>query len=189
MSSDMAAWIASPYQQPAVFIELTFASSTLYLWTGSGSKSWNGHTWLGAGAMLGFSLIEDASNTEARNLTVTLSGIDTTALPDCLSDIRLGLPVAVYLAGLDGSGAVIADPIAAWAGRMDQPDASVGPDTFTIALNCETRTVDLNTPVDRRYTNEDQQMDWAGDLVFQFVNSIQEMTLFFGGQSNTTNNI
>lgn len=185
----MAAWIAAPYQKPAVFIALTFASSTLYLWSGSGSKSWNSQTWLGAGAMLGVSIIEDGANTEARNLTVTLSGIDTSALPDCLSDVRLGMPVSVYLAGLDGTGAVIADPISAWSGRMDQPEAAIGPDTFTIDLNCETRTVDLNTPVDRRYTNEDRQIDHPGDMVFQFVNSIQEMTLFVGQQANTTNNI
>ena len=173
---------------PAIFAQITFAASTVYLWSGSGSTSWNGQTWLGAGAMLGFSLIEDAATTEARNLTVTLSGIDAVALPDCLAEVQLGLPVTIYIAAYS-AGSIIADPIAAWSGRVDQPEVTVAATDFAIALNCETRIVDMNIPVDRRYTNPDQQMDWPGDLGFMFVDAIQEMTLFWGQQANVTNNI
>lgn len=188
LSTAMQTWIAAPFQLPALFIQLTFSSSTLYLWSGSGSITWNGHTWVGVGALMGFSLIEDAANTEARNVTITLSGLDTTALPDCLAEVQLGLPVYIYLAGMS-AGTPIATPVMAWAGRMDRPDCVVGPETFLISLNCETRTVDLNVPVDRRYTNPDQQMTYPGDLCFQFVDGIQEMTLYWMQQANVTNNI
>jgi hypothetical protein len=76
-----------------------------------------------------------------------------------------------------------------WSGRTDIPEISYDGETATITIACENRLADSNIPVDRRYTNQDQQMTWPGDLCFQFVDGLQEMTLFIGGQANTTNNI
>jgi hypothetical protein len=188
MSSAMLAALQAPSLRPAIFVQMQFTSTTVYIWSGVGSVSWNGQTWMGIGSLLSVSSIEDASTVEARGITVTLSGLDPTLLSDCLSEFQLGLPVSLYF-GLYSGGSLITTPITSWSGRMDQPTIDVSGDTATIAINCENRLLDMNTPVDRRYTNQDQQMTWPGDLSMQFVDGIQDMTLYLAGAANNTNNI
>jgi hypothetical protein len=188
MSSGMLAALQASSLQPAIFVQATFASATAFMWSGVGNTTWNGHTWLGLGSLLGITSMEDGATVEARGITVTLSGIDASLLASCLSDFQLGLPVTVYL-GMFSGGSLIADPITSWAGRMDQPTIDVSGTDATISINCENRLVDMNIPVDRRYTNNDQQMTWPGDLCFQFVDGLQEQTLYWGLHPNSQNNV
>lgn len=166
--------------RPAVFVSAAFASATLYLWSGRGSVTWNGHTWLGVGTMGSIAPVEEGSTVEARGTTLTLSGIDVTVLGDSLTDLRQGLPVTVWFALFDDTLALIPNPVIAFQGRMDQPTISHDGQTCTIQINCESRLMDLNTPAERRYTNEDQQRDYPNDRGFEFVNSIQEVTIYWG---------
>lgn len=179
MSTAMQTAIAERVLSPAIFVEAWFRNGPVYLWSGMGSLSWNGQTWIGLGALGGISPLEDAGTVEARGITLTLSGIDPAILPDALAEMQLGLAVTVYLA-LFNEGVVIADPITAWAGRMDQPTVDVDGQKATLSINCENRLVDMNVAVDRRYTAEDQQLDYPGDLGLNFVNEIQEITFYVG---------
>lgn len=184
----MLAAIAASDLQPAVFVEAFLNGPVVRIWSGIGTISWNGHTWAGLGSLMSISMTEDAATVEARGISIVMSGLDATLLADCLADFRLGLPVTVYFA-LYASGSLIADPIISWAGRMDQPTIDVAGDTASITINCENRLIDMNIAVDRRYTHEDQQLENPGDLGFQFVNGLQETTLFWGHFPSSSNNL
>ena len=200
LSSGMLTALSAPILNPAMFVQITFLDhvdptshlnvyDNVYVWTGIGSVSWNSQTWQGLGAFLGLTTAEDSSTVEAKGITLTLSGIDPAVLPDALDDIIVGVPVTVYLALYDSSHTLIADPVVAWAGRMDQPTFDVNPTEVILSINCESRLLDMNVAVDRRYTNEDQQMTYPGDLCFMFVDGLQQQTLFWGSFPNSTNNI
>jgi len=182
----MLAALEAPSQQVSLFVEINFRSGPVYLWSGLGSVNWNGQTWTGIGSFLGLATMEDAATVEARGVSILLSGLDPTMVSDCLTEFQLGLPADVYLALWSG-GSIIADPLLAWSGRTDQPTFDVHPDTVTISQACENRLVDMNVAIDRRLTNEDQQMTYPGDLGLQFVDAIQEMTLFWGYPNSATN--
>jgi len=184
----MLAALAAGELDPAVFVLATFVTGPVYLWSGLGSITWNGQTWQGLGALGSISPIAEGTRVESRGLTLTLSGIDSTLIPDVLSEFQTGLPVTVYL-GLFDEGALIASPCVSWAGRMDLPQVDIGGSTSTISINCESRLISMNTAVDRRYTPDDQQCDWPGDLGMSFVPSIQEMTLYWGSAPTSTGNI
>lgn len=175
--------------RPAFFVQATFASSTVYLWTGRGSVTWNGQTWLGVGSMGSISNIEEGSDVQARGIVLTMSGIDPTLLGDVMTEMQQGLPVTVYFALFDATPSLILNPVIAFQGRMDQPTLDVSGETATIQIACESRLMDLNTPAERRYTNEDQQRDYPDDLGFEFVNSIQEITIYWGRSPNGSNNL
>lgn len=162
----------------AILAEATFRTGTVYLWSGMGPLNWNGQTWQGVGALGSISPIEEGSTVEAKGVTITLSGFDPTLLPDVLNEFALLQPVNIYLACFNG-GAIIADPLLAFSGRMDQPMIEVG-QSAKISINCETDLLDLNVATDRRYTQDDQQMDWPGDLGMNFVPAIQEITIYWG---------
>jgi len=191
MTNQMLAALSAPALRLAIFVQISFAASTEYLWSGVGSIVWNGHTWLGIGSTGKISVIEDSATIEAKGIVLTLSGIDPVLVADALQEIQLGAPVIVYLGLFDTSSppALIADPITAWSGRVDQPTFDVGGEAASIALNCENRLLDMNISVERRYTHEDQQIDYPGDFGFQFVLGIQEITIYWGRLPSNPNNL
>lgn len=191
MSSAMLAAIQAPQLNPAIFVEAHFSTGIVYIWSGTGTVSWNSHSWIGVGSLGSVSTIDEGSDVQARGVTLSLSGIDTSLLADAIQGIQIGLPVIVYL-GLFTAGSppsLIADPVSAWAGRMDQPTVDVGGETATISINCESRLLDMNVAIDRRYTHDDAQIDHPGDLGFQFVTSIQEMNVYWGRTPSSSNNL
>jgi len=183
----MAAAVVAPELRPALFVQAQFRSGPLYVWSGFGTYTWNGHSWMGIGTLGSISTIEEGSTVEARGITLNLSGIDPALLSSVLGDFQLGTAVVVYLGLFTSAGALIADPVISWAGRMDQPLIDVGMETATITINCENRLFDLNIAVDRRYTNEDQHLDYPTDRGFEFVNAIQEQAIYWGRMPTNNN--
>jgi hypothetical protein len=189
LSAGQLAQIQSPYVRPALFVEAHFVSGPIYVWSGRGSIIWNGQTWLGIGTLATVSSIEEGTTIEAKGITLTMSGIDTALLGLVMTEFQVGLPVLVRLGFFDSNLALIDDPIISWAGRMDQPTIDVDGQTATISINCESRLVEMNVAVDRRYTNEDQQLDHPGDRGMEFVSSIQDITIYWGRLPSSSNNL
>jgi hypothetical protein len=188
LSSGQLAAIQSTNLRPALFVEAHFVNGPIYVWTGRGSIVWGGHTWLGVGSLGSVSTIEEGASIDAKGITITLSGIDSTLLADIMTEFQVGLPVLVRLGFFDETLSLIDDPVISWAGRMDQPTVDVDGQTCTISINCENRLVEMNVAVDRRYTNEDQQLDFPGDRGMEFVSSIQDVTIYWGRTPSNVNN-
>lgn len=185
----MLAALSAPILSPVIFVEMAFKSETIRCWSGVGSVTWNSHTWTGLGAFLSFTTPEDSSTVEAKGISVVFSGIDPSVLSECLSDYQLGLPCSLYL-GLWSTTVIntlVSSPVIAWSGRTDEPTLDVSATESTITINCESRLLDMNVAVDRRFTQEDQQLTYPGDLGFQFVSGLQEQTLFWGQPISTAN--
>ena len=189
LSSGMLSALSSQYIRPAVFVALTFTTGPVYVWSGIGSIVWNSQTWIGLGTLMSLSGSEDGTTVEARGIAIMFSALDSSLLGDCLSEFKLGLPVTVYLGLFASPGSLIADPVITWSGRMDQPTIDVSGQTASVTINCESRLIDLNIAVDRRNTNEDQQLDHPGDLGLSFVAGIQEITLYWGRFPQSANNL
>jgi hypothetical protein len=188
ITAGQLAAITSSNIQPALFVLATFTSGPVYMWSGMGPIVWGGNTWQGLGTLGSVSTVEESATIEAKGITLTLSGLDTTQLTGITDEFQVGLPAIVYL-GLFSNGVLIDTPIIAWAGRMDQPTLDVDGSTASITIACENRLVEMNTAVDRRYTNEDQQLDYPGDTGMSFVNSIQDVTIFWGHTASNVNNL
>jgi hypothetical protein len=189
MTPAYLAAISSAILRPALFVQATFVSGPLYVWSGIGPITWNGQVWIGIGTLGSVSTIEEGSTVSAKGITLTLSGLDPTLLTDVMEEFQVGLPVMVTLGVFDDTGVLIADPVCCFSGRMDQPTIDVSGTTASIAINCENRLVEMNVSVERRYTDEDQQLDYPGDLGFQFVNGIQDSQIYFGRSPSSKNNL
>ena len=189
MTPAYLAAIQSGILRPALFVEAHFTSGPIYVWSGIGPIAWNGQTWTGVGSLGSVSTIEEGTTVAAKGITLRLSGIDASLLTGILLEFQVGLPVIVSFGLFDDSGALIPDPVCCFAGQMDQPTLDVDGTTATIAINCENRLVEMNVAVDRRYTNEDQQLDHPGDRGLEFVNSIQEAQIYWGRTPSSKNNL
>ena len=176
--------LAAGVVRPAIFVESQFPSGYLRLWSGLGEITWGGRTWAGAGTLLNVGTIEETTDVVATGTTVTLSGIPTDLVSACISDARQGLPGQIYLGFLTAAGAVIADPVMAFAGRLDVPTIMDGAERCEIQITYESRLIDLNRAREWRYTHESQQQISPGDRGFEYVAGLQEREIRWGlGQS------
>ena len=189
ISPEMLAALSAPMLRPAFFVTITFIDAVVYLWTGSGTVTFDGNDYLGAGALMGISAAEEGSTVHARGITLTLSGLDAGLLPEALNEAILGLPVTVKLGLFDlTTSDLIVSPAIVWKGNLDQPKFTIGAEGVSLEVNCESKLVDLNTPIDRRITDENIQSETPDDLWAMFVDGLVQRTLFWG-QPITTNNI
>ena len=178
LSGAVIAELTARSLRPILLAELHFVSSTEYVWTGSGTITWNGHDWTGVPGQL--APMEETDQVTATNLTLTLSGIPSDRVASALTECRHGNNVTVWFGMLDASGVVIADPVRAWSGVMDVPTIDDSGETSTVTLNVESRLARLQVASNKRYTTQDQQPISPGDLGFQYVESIQDWTGAWG---------
>jgi len=176
----VVAELASGQVRPAIFFEAQFPSGFLRLWSGLGDITWNGSVWTGAGNLMGIGAIEESADVVATGTTISLSGIPTELVSLCLADARQGMPGKVWIGFMTAAMAVIADPILAFAGRLDVPSIMDGAERCEIQITYESRLIDLNRTREWRYTHESQQQFSAGDLGFEYVSALQDKEVRWG---------
>lgn len=182
LTSAFAAAIAAGTVRPAILFEGEFtnpdtlAVETLRFWTGIGTLPWNTYDWIGAGHQLAFSQIEEAGEIKAVGFSVSLSGQPIANMAVAEEGHRSGQPGKLWLALFDANMALIADPYQLRRGLLDQMPVTDGGETCTIAVQYEDRLAALEVPNERRWTPEDQKLDYSSDLGFDFVQSLQDAT-------------
>src|SRR2546429_1496556 len=151
LTAAQIAEITAQNMRPVMFAQLQFTSGTVYLWSGIGSISWNGQTWIGLGTYGNVSAIPESADVSAVGIKLSLSGIPAQFITSALGEVRQGAPVILYQGFLTPAGAVISSPNTAWQGRMDTCEIAEGGDTATISITAESRMLDLNRSRERRY--------------------------------------
>lgn len=174
LTASVLAEIANGSFRPVVFFSAAWADQTLYVWSGIGSVSWNGQTWLGVGDLGTISPNAEVVDVSAQGFTVTLAGANPAEVSEALAQAQRGLAGKAWLGFIDSSGNIVADPYLSCAGRLDQPTIDPNPPTMTLSLAYESRLVDLERPRVRRFNSADQQIDFPADRGFDFVPAIQE---------------
>jgi len=185
MSQAMGAAIQAGLVRPAILYEGVYSSggsdAYLRLWTGVGTLSWNSVNWTGGGNLLSISPLVESGSLKANGFEVTLSGMSTSLISIALQSVRRNKPGKLWLALLDAAGAIIADPYLLKRGRFDMIPITENGDTCTLTARYEDRLVSLNTPRERRYTHEDQQLRASGDNGFAQVPQLQDATFVLRG--------
>lgn len=170
----LATELAAPVLRPVVGCEFLFDGGTVRLWTGYGNLTLNGETFVGAGALLGISDYEETANVEAKGLTFSLSGIESSILSLALGEPYQGRVCNLYLGAVDDAGALVSDPYTLFSGLMDTMTIEEAGETCTVAVSAESRMVLLTRAKERRYTHQDQQAEYPDDLGLEFVAALQD---------------
>lgn len=180
LSAGVISEITSADLSPFLLFEGVFASGTLRVWSGVGDLSWNSYTWSGVGSLASVSSVNESSDTSAQGITVSLSGIPSSLVSLFLGDVRQGSAGKVYLGFMNDSNQVISSPYMLFEGRLDVPAMEESGETAVISITYESRLIDLERPRESRYTDEDQQREFSGDLGFEFVPSLQDININWG---------
>ena len=181
LSGGLEAATTADVVAPILLVEALFDSGAVRLWTGMGSLSFNGQTYLGAGNLLAVGGVQETQELRATGVDLTVSGVPSEMLSLALAEPYQGRGCKVYFGALDtNTGALIADPYQIFAGTIDVMSIAEGGDTATIGLSVESQMLDLERSRERRYEHEDQQIDYPGDMFFQYVPTLQDATITWG---------
>lgn len=180
LSSAMQAVATAEVVKPLLFVEADFDSGDLNLWSGIGSLTYGGKTYVGAGNLLSISSIQENVELRANGAQVTLSGIGTPLLDKAKNEDYQGRELVIKLGALDATDNIIASPIIVFSGFMDTMTIVDGGDTATITVSVENRLIEFERTRVRRYTDNDQRIDYPNDDGFEYVAEIQEKNIVWG---------
>lgn len=171
----MATVLTDAVKRPVTLVEITFDTAPLRLWSGVGDLTWNAVTWTGAGHLLAVEQITEATAATITGTRLRLTGLDSAVVNDVYTEEWQQRPVRIWLGALDAAGAVVADPILLFTGRLDLvEDVEDGDGAVTLVGTAESHAADIDRPRVRRYTPEDQALIDADDSFFDQVAALQE---------------
>lgn len=185
ISADMVSEVTTAQLSPILMAELNF-TPPVYLWTGYGTLTYNGIGYLGLGTLGTISPVQETTDLSARGISMQLSGVPTALVYEALTDDYQGRACSVMFGALSPTAGLVASPITIFSGRMDVMQLSDDGQTSQITMTAENKLIDFKRTREIRYTDEEQQRLYSGDLGLEFVNAIQEKTIYWGNQ-NTTN--
>lgn len=163
---------------PVVMVALDWPGTPLYVWNGYHTINWSGVDWVGVGHLGGISEIKESSGSQANGVAVTLSGVPSANVALALSDSSQGRRARIFFGVISAAGFTI-DPYCVFDGVIDYASLVSSGETATITVNLEKELFDDRSDA-RRWTHEDQQIDYPGDLGFRQVAEIANKSFTWG---------
>ena len=180
--------IKSSVVRPFLAVELEFSTGTLRFWNGYGDLTMtaggSSNTFTGLGDLMGVSAIAESDQIEAIGASLSLTGIKSSFISTALTGNYTNRNASIFLGVFDTSKSVIADVYTLFKGKMDIMKIDEGSESATITLNLENRLIALDRPLNRRFTHEDQQERFSGDLGLEFVPDLQDKEIIWGKKTS-----
>lgn len=184
LSAQMQAVATADVVRPFLLIDLDFdaPTGTVRLWTGHGDITFNSNTYAGAGDVLSIDKFSESIDLEESGITLNLTGLNPTIVEYARDKEYQGRTATVRFGALDGSGNIISDPIIVFQGFMDTMSITDAGESANISLTIESKMIALDRVKVRRYTPEDLKLDYPSDKGLDFVPSMQETEITWGGK-------
>lgn len=141
---------------------------------------WNSNTYIAVGGLGSVSQINETSNPEVTTVSFTLSGVDSSKVAIALGQLYIGRTCRAYVAFLDSSHNLIADPVLVHEGLMDTMPIEFGEKFASITLTSESVFRRWETPRTRRVNNADQQSRYPGDRGLEYVAFLVNKPIVWG---------
>lgn len=180
LTSSMQTAVTADLVRPIILVECAFDSGDLNLWNGIGTLTVSSTDYVGAGTLLSIGEIAESSELQANGITVTLSGITDPLLAKARDEDYQGRELTVKLGAMDSSNGVISSPVTVFSGFMDTMVINDSSETATIQIAVENRLIEFERTRIRRYTAEDQKIDYPNDKGFEFVAEMAEKEIIWG---------
>lgn len=166
----------------AVRIELP---DPVYAWTGIGTILFNDaegtpHSWQGAGEVGSIDAVGESGDGSATGIRVALYKIPAELADDIAAQATRGAVFELYAGALNETYQIVESTALIWKGRLDEYRINDGGDTLSVELAGESRAIDQNRPAIKRFTDEYQQRKYPGDLFFEYVSQMTEVSILWG---------
>lgn len=180
LESTLSAQLTSTLIRPVLLVALPFRAATVYLTSGHYDISYGGNTHLGNGWLQPVRTIEDTEELVLSSVEIELLGASQEVRVLALSDLDQSLLAYVRIGLLDASGALIGTPYLAFQGYPDTADISESVDSTLVTITLESDAMRWQIPNEHTFTDAFQQSQYPGDLGFQYVAALEDVSLFWG---------
>lgn len=160
----------------ALLVDMPDLSTPLCVCSGRWNLTWDGNTYTALG-LLGDVEPAQESSAGPQPLAFRLNGVPASMSAIALQENVQGKAVHLYVAIFDPADYTIADAVLEWSGTLDVMSWSDDGTTGVITVTAENAGVDLLRGVPVRYTHQDQQRLFPGDLGFEYVVAQGEKTI------------
>jgi len=182
LGTDFSNALTSDELNPFFAVKMDFAGGSVRLWGGYGDITIDGEVYTGAADFLGVSEVDETSEIKAAGINVSLSGIPSSLIATALTDNYQGREIILYFGTLTDAGAINNTPYILFKGRMDVMNIQESGNVANVNITGESRLIDLEIARERRYTSEDQKIDFPDDKGFEFVADLQNKEIVWGGK-------
>lgn len=184
LSAAMEAVATSEVVRPILLVQCAFDSGALNLWSGIGDLTVDSVNYVGAGTLLSVGSVKESSDLAANGMIVNLSGVTDPLITKARDEEYQGRELKILLGAMDASNSVIADPVIIFSGFMDTMTITDAGDSATINVSVENRLIEFQRNRVRRYTAEDQKIDYPTDKGLEFVAEISEKEIVWGSATS-----
>jgi len=175
LTSGVKAGFGEQVVSPHVLCKLEFPSGTVRFWTGEIEIDWDGKTWDATGRAVSFSAFAETTDGSSQGISIDISGIDSSDVSDVVDDEFQDSDSTLWIGLYDQeTHTLTADPFQMFHGKMDSAELRDDGNQALISLRCESKLIDQIKRISYRYTNQDQQLLYPGDLGLEFVAGIQD---------------
>ena len=179
MTADLATALDASHVEPVFLAKFEFPGGDVRFWSGRGNLTFDSEIYTGLGDLENIQFPEESSDGSASGVAFVLSGIPSTTTSLAVTENYKNRPCTVWIGALDSGGSLIVDPYIMFAGLMDVITMADDGETATIQLKAEGFAYGAG-PSLRRYTDEDQQREFPGDLGLEFIAGLSDKQIFWG---------
>ena len=180
LTSGMESAVTADLVRPILLVQCAFDSGNLNLWNGIGDLTVDSVDYVGAGTLLSVGEISETSELAANGMNLALSGVTEPLISKARDEDYQGRELKVLMGAMDDTNSVIADPVIIFSGFMDTMVINDGAETATIQVSVENRLIEFERTRVRRYTAEDQKIDYPTDKGLEFVAEMAEKEIVWG---------
>lgn len=157
------------------FVELDFASATVYFSSFNKTFTWGGHDWIGLGSLGSISEMKSEDSTDPHAVNLGLNVANATLLQIACGPVEeyRGRDAKIYMCPLSEAHELVDTPIKCWEGSMDTMVVSAGKSESedgvvesSISLRCEPFAKNLRRKSVLRVNNAQHQANYPTETGF-----------------------
>ena len=187
MSRDLPTGLSDAIEEPVVrpFIALRLETpDPVYAWTGRGTLIFddadgNSHEWLGIGTLGALDTVGESTDGSATGIRASLFEVPAEFREDIADQATRGAIFEVYVGALNESYQEVEATALIWKGRLDQYKVTDAGTSLSVEVTGESRGIDQRRPAIKRFTDEYQNRKHPGDLFFQYVPQMPEVSILW----------
>lgn len=179
LSANNLAEISAAHLTPVALVKFEF-DTPVYVHSGIGTITYDGNAYTGVGTFGNVSQARESELLSPAPLTFSIAATEAALVAEALDAGNFRDKVTLYIGYRQDDGTLVADPWVAWSGFYDSAQVSIDADVSSIAITAQHDLTELSEKHGGRYSDEDQQNNYAGDLGLEYVVDMAYVNLAWG---------
>lgn len=163
--------------RPVVLVEVVTPSLNIRLTSNTQDVTFDGDLYT-AGLLSGISEIPETTDLNDAQIAVSFSGIDAAIKAAVVAPDFINSKVTVRIQFFDQDWVASGDGLLYFIGSAASQNIASG-QTSAITVSCKSRIASLSRPRSERYSDQEQQAQYPGDLGMQYASGLASKTIIW----------